>query len=61
MEVKDNWVGLHFIPLYFTQTCVEEVVESLKRKALLVHVGLDEFTPAEKLAYHILKDNKWVD
>jgi len=51
-------VGLHE-PLFFDKYFIERVVSSLKKKAFMVKVEVDEFSPAEQFAYLVLKDNGW--
>lgn len=51
-------VGLHE-PLYFEKHFIEDVVTQLRDKAVLVSVGWDEFSTAEKFAYEVLSENGW--
>lgn len=52
-------VGL-YETLYVYQDFVDEVVEDLRRKSLAVTAGLDDFTPAERLAFYVMKENGYI-
>lgn len=54
-------VGLHYAPVFAKWSFVEQVHKELLSKAISVYAGLDEFTAAEKLAYDILKANRYIE
>jgi hypothetical protein len=55
--MKPKAVGLHYGSVWVAPEFVEQVVSDIKRKAMLVHAGIDDFTPAEKLAFYVLEAN----
>lgn len=60
MENTPGWHSYEAVQIdgsWYKTTFIHEVVEQLKRKAVLVQAGLDEFSKSEILALHILNNS----